>query len=130
VETYKRAAAYGIESLRVDGNDVEAMFNAVEAAVANARAGKGTTYIEAMTYRLWGHMMGDPEVYRTKEEVAQARENEPIVRLNKRLHEIGCSDAEVAQLEAEADAIIAEALEFAESSAVPAPEDAFEDVFA
>ncbi|HEY2981545.1 MAG TPA: thiamine pyrophosphate-dependent dehydrogenase E1 component subunit alpha [Anaerolineales bacterium] len=130
VETYKRAAAYGIESLRVDGNDVEAMFNAVEAAVANARAGKGTTYIEAMTYRLWGHMMGDPEVYRTKEEVAQARENEPIVRLNKRLHEIGCSDADVAKLEAEAEAIIAEALEFAESSAVPAPEDAFEDVFA
>jgi pyruvate dehydrogenase E1 component alpha subunit len=82
-----------------------------------------------MTYRLWGHMMGDPEVYRTKEEVAQARENEPILRLGHRLRELGCGEADLARFDHEAAAIIADALEFAESSPAPEPEDAFTDVF-
>ena len=130
VETYKRAAAYGIEATQVDGNDVEGMYAAVEQAVSKARSGGGPTYLEAMTYRLWGHMMGDPEVYRTKEEVAQARENEPIVRLARRLKAQGHTDASLARLEAEAEAVIADALQFAESSPAPLPEEAFEDVFA
>ena len=129
VETYKRAAGFGFESIQVDGNDIEAMFAAVEKAAERARAGNGPTYIEAMTYRLWGHMMGDPEIYRTKEEVSKAKENEPIARLSRRLLELGHSPTELAQLEAEADAIITDAVQFAESSPVPAPEDAFTDVF-
>jgi len=129
-QTYQRAAAYGITAYQVDGNDVEAMYQAVEEAATRARAGKGATYLEAMTYRLWGHMMGDPEVYRSKEEVVQARELEPISRLARRLKELGSSDADLARLEAEAEAIIADALQFAESSPAPQPEDAFTDVFA
>jgi pyruvate dehydrogenase E1 component alpha subunit len=129
-QTYQRAAAYGITAYQVDGNDVEAMYQAVEEAAARARAGEGATYLEAMTYRLWGHMMGDPEVYRSKEEVVQARELEPIARLARRLKELSSSDADLARLEAEADAIIADALQFAESSPAPQPEDAFTDVFA
>jgi pyruvate dehydrogenase E1 component alpha subunit len=82
-----------------------------------------------MTYRLWGHMMGDPEIYRTKEEVATAKENEPIIRLGKRLLELGCKDSDLAKLDGEAEAIIADALQFAESSPVPQPADAFTDVF-
>lgn len=130
VETFKRAAAYGIRSLRVDGNDVEAVYEAVEEAATGARSGKGPVYIEAMTYRLWGHMLGDPEVYRTKEEVAGARANEPIVRLKRRLAELGCTEAELTRLEAEAEAVIAEAVQFAESSPLPDAQAAFEDVFA
>ena len=129
-QTYQRAAAYGITAYQVDGNDVEAMYQAVEEAAARARAGEGATYLEAMTYRLWGHMMGDPEVYRSKEEVVQARELEPIASLARRLKELSSSDADLARLEAEADAIIADALQFAESSPAPQPEDAFTDVFA
>jgi pyruvate dehydrogenase E1 component alpha subunit len=129
VETHKRASAFGFESIRVDGNDIEAMYNAVELAAAKARAGGGPIYIEAMTYRLWGHMMGDPEIYRTKEEVAKAKENEPIVRCGKRLLELGCKDADLTRLDDEAEAIIADALQFAESSAVPEMADAFTDVF-
>lgn len=129
VKTHERAAGFGFESVQVDGNDVEAMFAAVEQAAARARAGNGPTYIEAMTYRLWGHMMGDPEIYRTKEEVTQAKENEPIVRLGRRLLTLGHTDADLARLEAEAEAIITDAVQFAESSPVPAPEDAFTDVF-
>ena len=82
-----------------------------------------------MTYRLWGHMMGDPEIYRTKEEVAKAKENEPIVRCGKRLIELGCTDADLSRLDGEAEAIIAAALQFAESSSAPQPADAFTDVF-
>jgi pyruvate dehydrogenase E1 component alpha subunit len=129
VETYKRAAGFGFESMQVDGNDVEAVYNAVEQAVAKARAGGGPIYIEAQTYRLWGHMMGDPEVYRTKDEVARAKENEPIVRLGKRLLALGHSEADLAQLDAEAEAIITDAVQFAEASPIPAPADAFTDVF-
>ena len=130
VETYQRAAAYGIPAVRVDGNDVEALYAAVEEAATQARAGGGPTYIEAMTYRLWGHMMGDPEVYRTKEEVAQAWENEPIVKLGNRLKGLGCSDADLTLLDSEAEAIIADALQFAEASPAPSPEEAFTEVFA
>jgi pyruvate dehydrogenase E1 component alpha subunit len=130
VETYRRAASYGLEARRIDANDVEEMYAAVEQAAAKARSGGGPTYIEAMTYRLWGHMMGDPEVYRTKEEVAKAHEKEPIVRLAGRLKELGHSEADVARLAAEAETVIADALQFAEASPAPEPEDALEDVFA
>ncbi len=128
-ETYKRAAGFGFESIQVDGNDVEATYNAVEQAAARARAGGGPMYIEAMTYRLWGHMMGDPEIYRTKEEVEKAKENEPILRCGKRLLELGCTADDITQLDGEAEAIIADALQFAESSAVPEPADTLTDVF-
>jgi len=129
VETNKRAAAFGFETVRIDGNDIEAMYNAVEQAAAKARSGGGPIYIEAMTYRLWGHMMGDPEIYRTKEEVAKAKENEPIVRCGKRLLELGCTEADLTRLDNEAESIITDALQFAESSPLPEPADAFTDVF-
>ena len=130
VETHKRAASFGFEeSIQVDGNDVEAMYSVVEQATIKARAGGGPIYIEAMTYRLWGHMMGDPEIYRSKEEVAKAKENEPIVCCGKRLIELGCKESDLSRLDSEAEAIIADALQFAESSAVPEPADAFTDVF-
>jgi len=129
VETYKRASAFGLESTQIDGNDIEAVYSSVEKAAAKARSGGGPTYIEAMTYRLWGHMLGDPEIYRTKEEVAKARENEPILRLGQRLIELGCQESDLARFDSEAEAAIADAVEFAESSPVPEPADAFTDVF-
>jgi len=128
-DTYKRAAALGFEATQIDGNDIEVVYHAVQDAATRARSGGGPTYIEAMTYRLWGHMMGDPEIYRTKEEVAKAKENEPIIRLGRRLLELGCTDADLAGLDREAELIIADALQFAESSALPRPADAFTDVF-
>jgi TPP-dependent pyruvate/acetoin dehydrogenase alpha subunit len=126
----RRGEAYGIRSVRIDGNDVEVVFACVEEAAAQARAGGGPTFIEAMTYRLWGHMMGDPEGYRTKEEVAQARLVEPIVRLGQRLSKLGHTEADLARLDAEAATIIEQALHFAEASPEPSPAAAAEDVFA
>jgi pyruvate dehydrogenase E1 component alpha subunit len=129
VETHRRASAFGLESVQIDGNDIETVYSTVEEAAAKARSGGGPTYIEALTYRLWGHMMGDPEIYRTKEEVAEARENEPILRLGRRLIELGCKESDLARFDSEAEAVIADAVEFAEASPVPEPADAFTDVF-
>jgi len=130
IELHQRATSYGMAAVRIDGNDVELVYNTMEDALLHARRGDGPFFIEAMTYRLTGHMMGDPEVYRTKEEVAQARENEPIRCLERRLRSLGHADAELARVEAEADGVIADALQFAESSPEPKPEDAFVDIFA
>jgi TPP-dependent pyruvate/acetoin dehydrogenase alpha subunit len=129
-ETWKRAESFGMPVNRIDGNDVEAVYIAVEEAAAHARKGGGPTYIEAMTYRLWGHMMGDPEVYRTKEEVQQAGKNEPIVRLADRLRGLGYLADQLVAMEKEAITIIAAALAFAESSPLPKATDAFIEVFA
>jgi acetoin:2,6-dichlorophenolindophenol oxidoreductase subunit alpha len=129
-ETYRRAQAYGMPASEVDGNDVEAMFNAVAQAAADARVGKGPSYIEARTYRLWGHMMGDPEVYRTKEEVLKARENDPILRLKQKLVNLGVSESEAASIEQDAQGRIRQALEFAQNSPIPNPRDALTEVFA
>jgi len=129
VETYRRAASYKMPASREDGNDVEAMYAAVESAIDRARTGGGPTYIEAMTYRLWGHMMGDPEVYRTKEDVSRARTVEPLVRLAKRLRETDHSDADIETLEAQAEAIIADAVQFSENSPDPQSTEALTDVF-
>jgi TPP-dependent pyruvate/acetoin dehydrogenase alpha subunit len=130
IKTFQRADAFGMPGYPIDGNDVEAVFTAVEQAAQHARIGNGPTYLEAMTYRLWGHMMGDPEVYRSKDEVIQAHENEPIIRLSKRLIEIGYTQDQLSQSEAEATEIITDALQFAEASPLPKPEEALEDIFA
>ena len=129
VETWKRAETNGILSKRIDGNDVEEVYDRVSEAAERARHGGGATYLEAMTYRLWGHMLGDPEVYRTKDEVNRAWENEPISRLNRHLQELGFTKEDLSQVEAEATTIISDALTFAEASPLPLPQDAMSDIF-
>ncbi len=126
----RRGEAYAIHSVQIDGNDLELVHATVAQAVARARAGEGPTFIEAMTYRLWGHMMGDPQVYRTKEEVTEAWQTEPILRLGQRLLALGCTPADLTRLESEAEAVLADGLAFAEASPVPGAEEALQDVFA
>lgn len=73
-----KAAGYGIPGETVDGNDVDAVADAVERAVARARAGEGPTLIEAVTYRWRGHSKSDKNLYRTKDEIAEWRDRDPI----------------------------------------------------
>jgi pyruvate dehydrogenase E1 component alpha subunit len=75
-----RAAAYGMPGVTVDGNDVQAVFDAVSEAVARARAGQGPTLIEAITYRYKGHSKSDQNLYRTREEIDTWRAKDPIGR--------------------------------------------------
>ncbi len=84
-----RALGYGIPGVTVDGNDVEAVHEAVTAAVTRARAGDGPTLVEAVTYRWKGHSKSDKNLYRTKEEIAEWRAKDPIVQFEQTVLERG-----------------------------------------
>jgi TPP-dependent pyruvate/acetoin dehydrogenase alpha subunit len=101
----RRAAAYGLEGVTVDGNDVEAVLAATEEGVARCRAGDGPGFIEALTYRTRGHYGGDPEhTYRSREEVEEWRRKCPILRLRARLTEAGVAEADLDAIAAEVTA--------------------------
>ncbi|WP_067473779.1 thiamine pyrophosphate-dependent dehydrogenase E1 component subunit alpha [Nocardia amamiensis] len=84
-----RAAAYGIPGISVDGNDVQAVADAVAEAVARARAGDGPTLIEAVTYRYKGHSKSDQNLYRTREEIDEWRGKDPITRFEQTVLDAG-----------------------------------------
>ncbi|QFU91776.1 thiamine pyrophosphate-dependent dehydrogenase E1 component subunit alpha [Amycolatopsis sp. YIM 10] len=84
-ELAERAAAYGIPGVTVDGNDPQAVHDAVADAVARARAGEGPTLVEATTYRWKGHSKSDKNLYRTREEIEHWRERDPITRFEQRV---------------------------------------------
>ena len=86
----KRADAYSIEGMAIDGMDVEAVWTAVEAGAEKVRAGEGPIFIECETYRFRGHYGGDPEhTYRTREEVAEWRKRDPLPQAKGHLLEMG-----------------------------------------
>ena len=119
-----RAPAYGMPGIIVDGNDVLAVEIVAKEAVDRARRGEGPTLIEAKTYRLCGHSRSDACNYRTREEEAEWRDKDPLVRLAPLL-EPGDPEAIEAEVEARIDACVA----FAEESPLPDPDDALVDVF-
>jgi pyruvate dehydrogenase E1 component alpha subunit len=84
-----RAAGYGIPGVTVDGNDVVAVHDAVSAAVDRARVGQGPTLVENVTYRWKGHSKSDKNLYRTKEEIAEWRGKDPILRFEALIRDRG-----------------------------------------
>ncbi len=125
-----RAAAYGMPGLTVDGNDVEAVYRVAGEAVARARRRQGPTFIEAQTYRLCGHSRSDPRTYRSKEEEEWWAARDPIPSLAARLKALGLvNDETLAAIEQEVAALIDEAVQFAETSPPPEPEDTLRHVF-
>jgi TPP-dependent pyruvate/acetoin dehydrogenase alpha subunit len=125
-----RAAGYGMPGVRVEDNDVEAIFEAAGAAIDRARGGEGPSLIEIHTLRLWGHFEGDAQAYRGAE-LDTVNERDPIPRYAAALIELGkLTDEQVTAIEDEATAEVDRAIEFAKSSPSPAPEDALRDVFA
>ena len=124
----KRAEAYGMTSMSVDGQDVEAVYRATQRATKQAREGKGPVLMVCKTFRLTGHYVGDPQVYRPKEEVRELRQNQdPITKLRERLE---VSDEEWEQLDAEATKLVEASVEFAKQGTDPKPEDALKNVYA
>lgn len=97
-----RAAGYGIPGLLVDGNDVLAVNDAVQTAVARARAGEGPTLIESQTYRLAGHWAEDAATYRPPDELALWKDRDPISRARERLRAAGNEDSALSSVEADA----------------------------
>jgi len=126
----ERACAYGIPGVTVDGNDVLAVYEAAREAVERARAGKGPTLLELLTYRITGHSRRDPGLYQPEEEKKQAVANEPIGRFARWLMAQGSADqASLDEIRAGVKAEIEAAVEKAIADPAPAPEDTLEDMF-
>jgi TPP-dependent pyruvate/acetoin dehydrogenase alpha subunit len=124
----KRAVAFGMHSLTVDGQDVEAVYRAAGRALDHARSGKGPVFLLAETFRLVGHYVGDPQVYRPKGELQELRETQdPLDRLRARLE---LSDEEVEALEREVHELVEASVEFSKAGTDPKPEDALKNVYA
>ena len=125
-----RAAAYGMPGKRVEGNDVESIYDACKAAVERARAGGGPTLLEIHTVRLWGHFEGDAQAYRG-EELADATARDPIPAYRNRLEAMGVLDAATAEaIQAEATDEVEAAIAYAKASPEPKPSDVYLHVFA
>ncbi len=129
-----RAAAFGLPTVQVDGNDVVAVYEAAVEAVARARAGDGPSFIEARTYRLRGHHMGDvgfARRYRSKEELDEHTGQEPVGRFRDQLlQQQLLSESEIEDIEAKVEAEIQAAIEFVSHSPVPDPSEIMEHVYA
>jgi acetoin:2,6-dichlorophenolindophenol oxidoreductase subunit alpha len=127
-----RAAAYGFEGITIDGNDVEAVYDSTQAAVAKARSGGGSTFLECMTYRWDGHFGGDPGTgYRSKEEIESWKQKCPIKRLKEKLiHEGGLSEDEFARMSAQAYAELADLAKRVEAAPLPKKEVDLNSIYA
>ncbi len=126
-----RACAYGIPGVTVDGNDLLAVYRTTTEAVERARRGGGPTLIEARTYRWKGHSKSDKQRYRTKEEVKQWQERDPIARLAQKMIEASIlTEEDLSTLQARVEQEIIDAIEFAKTSPDPDPATILEGVYA
>ncbi len=128
----QKAQAYAMPAAIGDGMDVLDMYRVTKEAVDRARAGEGPTLIEARTYRFVGHSMSDPVagVYRTKEDVEEAKLNDPIRIYANLLADLEIlSQEELEEMDAEVKRISEAAADFAEKSPEPAPEELYTDIY-
>jgi len=126
-----RAIGYNMPSKIVDGNDAFAVYDGFKEALEYVKAGNGPYFLEAKTYRIKGHFVGDPEMYRTKEEVQTVyEENNPITRFEEKvLSENTMSEEEIKEIKDRVEKEIKEALQFAMDSEYPDPSEMFDDLY-
>lgn len=126
----ERAAGYGMPSLSVDGNDIEAVHLSAEEAIRRVRNGGGPFLLECNTYRMEGHYYGDAMVYRSKEEVETWYKKDPIRRAESLLVDRGVlTKSQCQDIRDEVQKQVDQAVAFAESSPEPSMESLFDDVF-
>ena len=126
-----RAVAYGMPGVIVDGNDVFSVCEAAKELVERARRGEGPSILECKSYRIKGHFVGDPEMYRTKKEVQQVlEETDPIPRFEKKVLDAGVmTREELDSIAARVNKELSEALEYARTSPVPEESALFEGLY-
>jgi len=132
VDVADRAAGYGMPGIVVDGMDVIAVYEAVEAALKRARAGEGPTLIECKTYRFYDHVgvRGMGLTYRTDEELETWKKRDAIIAFEARLLELGVvTQKSIDAIYAGVNAEIEEAIQFAEDSPFPEAHEMLEDVY-
>jgi acetoin:2,6-dichlorophenolindophenol oxidoreductase subunit alpha len=124
----KRALAYDMKAIKVDGQDVEDVYAKTIEALEHARSGDGPVFLDVETYRLHGHYIGDPQVYRSKDDIREANEqHDPITLLRERL---SLDNGEFDSLDHEVTEIVEKSVELAKNGTDPAPEDALKNVYA
>jgi pyruvate dehydrogenase E1 component alpha subunit len=129
-EICARATAYDIPGVAIDGTDVLAVYETAEEAVLRARRGDGPSLIEARAFRYYGHFMGEPQTYKTKEEIQGYKARDPIQKFKSKLLERSlASESELAKIDNWAEKAVEEAVRFAEASPLPAPEECLTDVY-
>lgn len=127
----KRAAGYDMPGESVEGNDFFAVYEAAKKAIDRARRGEGPSLLETKTYRVKGHFVGDPEMYRTKQEVEQRfTSSDPLVNFRKRvLKEKWLTKAEMDKMDKAAKAEVEAAVEQAKQDPYPEPSALFEEYY-
>jgi pyruvate dehydrogenase E1 component alpha subunit len=133
VDIARRADAYDIPGVALDGQDVLQVYDCVSSAVIRARSGAGPSLLEARTYRYCEHCeysaMPEPPPYRSEAEVAEWLERDPILRFSERVRSSGVTSDELDAIRSEVQREVDAALVFAEESAEPEPHTLLEDVF-
>lgn len=129
-EIYKKAKVFGMEGVEVDGMDVLAVHEVAQAAIARARAGEGPTLIEALTYRFRGHSLADPDELRSAVEKEEWLARDPITKFKSYLVDQKLvKEQELLDIDKKIQTLIEEAVQFAEESPDPKPEDLYRYIF-
>ena len=129
-EIYKKAKVFGMEGVEVDGMDVLAVREVAQTAIARARAGEGPTLIEALTYRFRGHSLADPDELRSAAEKEEWLARDPITKFKSYLVDQKLAkEQELLDIDKKIQTLIEEAVQFAEESPDPKPEDLYRYIF-
>ncbi len=130
IDIYKLADAYEMPADKIDGMTPEAVHEGVARAVKRAREGDGPTLLELKTYRYKGHSISDPQKYRSKEEVDEYKDQDPIVKVKNTILTNGFgTEAELQAINDRIDAIVEQSVKFAEESPWPDDNEVYKDVY-
>ena len=130
VEMRQKACSYDLNTVQANGMDLFEMYEVTSRMLKEIREGSGPQFLEAETYRFRGHSMGDPERYRDTEEIHQYQENDPIgIARKQMIAKKLASEAQLNEMDTMAMDDVLQAIEYAENSPEPAPEDLFADVY-
>jgi pyruvate dehydrogenase E1 component alpha subunit len=123
-------ASFLMPSETVDGMRPEAVCEAIERAAERGRKGEGPTLLDIKTYRYKGHSMSDPQKYRTKEEVAEYQDQDPIEHVLRVIRENNwMSETEIEEVEADVKTLVDDSVKFAEESPLPTADELYKDVY-
>jgi dihydrolipoamide dehydrogenase len=130
-EIYKKACAYDMESVRIDGNDLLEVMRRTSEVVEKTRADSQPRFIEAVNYRSKGHSVVDPDKYRSDEEKERWRHEDPVLRFEQQLLDAGVASKEdLEKVQAEVDKEVEEIVKFSDESPTPKPEELYRYVYA
>ncbi len=130
VDIYKLADAYEMPADKVDGMVPESVHESIARAAKRAREGDGPTLLELKTYRYKGHSISDPQKYRSKDEVDEYKEQDPIVRVLRTILENGyATQAEIDAIDSKVAQLVEDSVKFAEESPLPDDSEVYKDIY-